>query len=106
MTLFPGAIDTFQNPQPFDNLDSVTVPHAQQHDNINDAVAALEAKVGIDSSADTNSLDYKVTTAFGTSAASGAGSPEGVVTGNKAKLYWNETDDSIWLKRTNGGNTG
>jgi len=41
-------------------MDSVTVPHATQHTNLNDAVEALEAKVGVDGSAVTSSLDYKV----------------------------------------------
>jgi len=41
-------------------MNSVTVPHNEQHANANDAIEALQAKVGINSSADTNSLDYKV----------------------------------------------
>lgn len=57
-TNFPTSLDTFTNPTATDTLDSP--PHDQQHANINDAVEALEAKVGINSSADTNSLDYKV----------------------------------------------
>lgn len=36
------------------------VPHAAQHQDANDAIEALEAKVGIDGSADTDSLDYRV----------------------------------------------
>lgn len=57
-TNFPSSLDTFTNPTATDTLDSP--PHDQQHANINDAVEALEAKVGINSSADTNSLDFKV----------------------------------------------
>ena len=57
-TNFPTSLDTFTNPTATDTLDSP--PHDQQHANINDAVEALEAKVGINSSADTNSLDYNV----------------------------------------------
>jgi hypothetical protein len=41
-------------------MDSVTVPHATQHADLNDAVEALEAKVGVDGSAVTTSLDYQV----------------------------------------------
>lgn len=37
-----------------------TVSHADQHANVNDAVEALEAKVGVNGSAVTSSLDYKV----------------------------------------------
>jgi hypothetical protein len=41
-------------------MDSVSVPHATQHADLNDAVVALEAKVGADSSAVTSSHDYKI----------------------------------------------
>ena len=61
-TNFPGSLDSFTNPSATDKMDSVTVPHASQHANLNDAVEALEAKVGADSSAVTSSLDYKVST--------------------------------------------
>ena len=45
-TAFPGAIDAFTNPTASDPLDSVTVPHAAQHANINDAVEAIETAIG------------------------------------------------------------
>ena len=48
------------NPSGSDALDSVSVPHATQHADLNDAVEALEAKVGVNGSAVTTSLDYKV----------------------------------------------
>lgn len=60
-TNFPTTLDNFTNPTSTDTMDSATVPHATQHANINDAVEALEAKVGVNSSAVTTSLDYKVT---------------------------------------------
>jgi hypothetical protein len=41
-------------------MDSVTVPHATQHTNLNDAVEALQSKVGVDGSAVTTSLDYQL----------------------------------------------
>jgi len=59
-TNFPTALDTLTNPTPTDQLDSVTVPHDLQHANANDALEALQAKVGINSSTDVNSLDYKI----------------------------------------------
>ena len=59
-TSFPGSLDSFVNPSGSDALDSVSVPHATQHADLNDAVEALEAKVGVDGSAVTTSLDYKV----------------------------------------------
>ena len=57
---FPTSLDAFTNPSSTDAMDSVSVPHATQHSDLNDAVEALEAKVGADSSAVTSSLDYKV----------------------------------------------
>ena len=57
---FPSSLDTFTNPSSSDAMDSVSVPHATQHSDLNDAVEALQAKVGADSSAVTSSLDYKV----------------------------------------------
>ena len=45
-TSYPGAIDSFTNPTATDTLDSATVPHATQHDNINDAVLAIETALG------------------------------------------------------------
>jgi hypothetical protein len=58
-TNFPTSLDTYTNPTSTDTLASPD--HAGQHANINDAVKALEAKVGVDGSAVTTSLDYKVT---------------------------------------------
>jgi hypothetical protein len=60
-TVYPGALDTFTNPTENDNLDTTGVKHHEQHADINDAVEALEAKVGINSSGVTTSLDYRVT---------------------------------------------
>jgi hypothetical protein len=57
-TTFPTTIDTFINPNATD--DTNTVSHSTQHTHVNDAVAALEAKVGADSSAVATSLDYKL----------------------------------------------
>jgi len=43
-TTYPGTIDTFTNPASTDTLASVD--HAAQHDNINDAVKAVETTLG------------------------------------------------------------
>lgn len=58
-TSFPSAIDTFTNPQAGDRQNSPS--HSEQHANANDAIEALEAKVGVDGSAVPSSLDYRVT---------------------------------------------
>jgi len=57
-TQFPGGLDSFLNPQPTDSVQLVS--HAAQHANANDAIEALQSKVGVDNSLDPNSLDYKV----------------------------------------------
>jgi len=59
-TNFPTSLDSITNPTASDKLNSGTVPHASQHATVNDAVEALEAKVGVDSSAVTTSHDYKI----------------------------------------------
>jgi len=55
-TNFPGALDALTNPAATDGLTG----HAAQHSNANDAIEALQAKVGVDGSAVPTSLDYKV----------------------------------------------
>ena len=57
-TSYPASLDSFTNPTAVDTLDSP--PHDTQHADANDAIEALQAKVGVDGSADTNSLDFKV----------------------------------------------
>ena len=57
-TNFPTSLDTLTNPSATDTLDSP--PHDEQHADANDAIEAIQAKVGIDSSAVTTSLDYRV----------------------------------------------
>lgn len=56
-TNFPSSLDTLSNPQSSDSLEG----HAQQHTNTNDAIEALQAKVGVNSSSVSTSLDYRVT---------------------------------------------
>jgi hypothetical protein len=58
-TQFPAALDSFTNPTAANTLANATPPHSQQHANLNDVVAALEAKVGIDGSPDTATLDHR-----------------------------------------------
>lgn len=58
-TNFPSSLDNLSNPSPGDALTSPS--HAGQHADANDAIEALQAKVGIDSSAVTSSHDYKIT---------------------------------------------
>jgi hypothetical protein len=46
-TSFPSSLDSFTNPSASDALDSVSVPHAAQHANLNDAMEAVQAKLGV-----------------------------------------------------------
>lgn len=57
-TNFPASLDSLTNPVAGDSLSSPS--HAGQHTNANDAIEALQAKVGVDSSAVTTSIDYKL----------------------------------------------
>lgn len=61
-TNFPGSLDTFTNPSASDEV-GVEVggrTHSEFHADNNDAIEALEAKVGVDGSAVTTSHDYKL----------------------------------------------
>jgi len=58
-TNFPSSLDSYSTK--VDNTDDVM---AADINNVQDAIAALEAKVGVDSSVVTTSLDYKVNNFF------------------------------------------
>lgn len=55
-TNFPIQKDEFSNPIGTDSLQG----HAEQHQNVNDAVEAIERVVGVTDSTDPNSLTYKI----------------------------------------------
>lgn len=59
---FPTTLDTLTNPTGTDLLENsnAALDHDVQHSNANDAIEALEAKVGVNSSAVTTSHDYKL----------------------------------------------
>jgi hypothetical protein len=59
-TSFPENLDTLVNPQPLDSVEVVS--HSAQHANANDAIEALEVKVGKNNDTNPNSLDFKVRT--------------------------------------------
>jgi hypothetical protein len=46
-TQYPNSLDNFINPTASDTLNSATVPHADQHANLNDAVEAMQTVLGI-----------------------------------------------------------
>ena len=55
---FPTSLDTFTNPTSTDTLDSP--PHDVQHSDANDAIEAIQAKVGVNGSAVTTSHEYRI----------------------------------------------
>ncbi len=57
-TNFPTSLDNLTNPAGSDPVNNPS--HATQHANINDAIEVLEEKVGVNNSAVTTSLDYRV----------------------------------------------
>jgi hypothetical protein len=58
-TNFPTSLDAFSNPDSTTLLNApAPLTHSLQHSNANDAIEALEAKVGVNSSAVTTSHDY------------------------------------------------
>lgn len=115
-TSFPTSLDTLTNPSASDYLDTAGVLHDEQHANVNDAVEALQAKVGVDASAVTTSLDYKLKVANSWSGVisagnvkRGTGSPEGAATGNVGDVYMRtdgSTGTAFYVKETGTGNTG
>lgn len=62
-TAFPTGLDTLTNPTATDKV--AVVSHASQHANANDAIEALQAKVGANGSAVTTSHDYKLSEVTG-----------------------------------------
>lgn len=60
-TNFPTSLDALDDPTGSESL--AAGAHAAKHTNVNDAVEALEAKVGVNGSAVTSSLDYLVKSA-------------------------------------------
>ena len=59
-TSFPVALDGFVNPTGTTSVQAVS--HAAQHANANDAIEAIQLKLGINNSSDENSIDNVLTT--------------------------------------------
>lgn len=69
-TSYPTGLDSFSTPASTDSLDSPD--HTQTHLDVHGGVEALEAKVGVNSSAVTTSHDYKLQLVTGTDQAAPA----------------------------------
>lgn len=107
-TDFPTSLDSLTNPTATDSMG--TVSHSSQHISANDAIEALEAKVGVDSSAVATSLDYLVSnassedpghthTVSGISSGSLSGSDTTLITGTAGTsgdiAIWNTDGDVV-----------
>ena len=55
---YPISLDTLTNPNGTDSL--LNPSHSDQHKNANDAIEAIQTKVGVDNSTDPGSLDYLI----------------------------------------------
>jgi hypothetical protein len=53
---YPNSLDSLTNPESTSTLEG----HASLHGNVNDAIEAIENKLGVNGSTDVNSIDYKV----------------------------------------------
>lgn len=71
-TLFPGALDNFTDPVGTAMLGATTPKHSEHHANLNDAVEAIEAAVGITGSTDPASIEKRLTDVIDASAAAAA----------------------------------
>ena len=86
-TSFPGSLDSYVNPVGSDGLAAGAggVSHASMHSNVHDAIEAIQAKVGVNSSAVTSSLDYRM-------AQVEKGAPVGVIS-----MYAGAAEPTGWL---------
>lgn len=66
---FPNALDSLDNPSDGILLNSPSLNHTQQHIDANDAIEAIQSRLGIEGSSNVNSIEYRlnaVETASGT----------------------------------------
>lgn len=59
-TSYPSGLDNFNNPTSTSSLGDPGVVHHEQHANSNDAIEAIQAKLGADNSSVVTSIDYRV----------------------------------------------
>lgn len=101
---YPNTLDNFINPNPTDKENVVS--HSSQHSQINDAVEALEAKVGVNSSAVNTTHDFKLqTVATGDKAASLSGTEtltNKTLTSPKINIGGDATGD-MYYRNSSGG---
>ena len=96
MSDFPTSLPSFTNLD--GNLTLAANSHAGRHNKVHDEIAAVAAKVGIDSSADTDSLDYK--SAQAASHASNTSNPHSVTKSQVGLSNVDNTSDATKLAAT------
>lgn len=94
-TLFPGSLDTFTT-----KVDGTSDVLAADTNNLQDAVSALQAKVGVNGSGNTSSLDYKASTAFSRELPLGMGQTWQSVSRASGTWYQNTTGRAIMINVT------
>lgn len=88
MTNYPTTLDSFQDPTPTTQMDAAGFEHDVAHSNLNDAVEALQAYLGVQNSTSQTSITYLLAQALAKLAgqirnvvAIGSGVSTGQVTG-------------------------
>lgn len=81
-TNYPAALDALTNPSGSDSLSSPS--HSSQHANANDAIEAIQQKLGL----------------------TGSGSPSGVVSAPTGSFYSDSTNGLLYYKASGAGNSG
>jgi len=100
MTNYPTNLDTLTNPTAGDSVSVVS--HASQHTDANDAIEALQAKVGKNTSEVTTSHDYKLSNVTGSAKAVASDTYATDKAGLEASI--NANTSSITTKVGNTGN--
>jgi hypothetical protein len=93
-TNYPTSKDNLTNPAATESMEG----HAALHGNVNDAIEAIETKLGINGSNDVNSIDYKVSqlqTSLSTLDAENASEILGLEGNNDLTVYGIENATSI-----------
>jgi hypothetical protein len=93
-TNYPTSKDNLTNPAATESMEG----HAALHGNVNDAIEAIETKLGINGSNDVNSIDYKVAqlqTSLSTLDAENASEILGLEGNNDLTVYGIENATSI-----------
>lgn len=97
-TAYPGAIDTFTDPTTNDTL--ATVPHHLQHGLANDALAAVETKLGTGAS-----LQTPTTNGFLVGTGAGASNWQPSPTSPSFTTSILDTNNKTWIGQTSAGSS-